>query len=315
MTKNFLHREQVLAVIDKLASDYLQGKIRAIRMAMVGLLAGGHLLIEDVPGLGKTTLALALSSICGLDFGRVQATSDLMPADITGLSIFDRTDNQFRFVEGPIFNHLVLIDEINRTLPKTQSALLEAMEERRVTVEGKTYRLPDPFMVIATQNPLEQAGTYPLPESQMDRFLLVTDIGYPPAELEAQIIRQGGVREQLSAIQPLMDHQEVARTRNFVQEQIQLKQSVAAYIQDLLAASRRHSAVSSGISTRGGLALAAAARAAAYLEGRAFVVPEDVQKVAGAVLSHRLVLSAQQLGTAQQEVVKSLLEETAVPIA
>jgi MoxR-like ATPase len=312
---NFIHRDQVLAVIDKLASDYLQGKIRAIRMAMIGLLAGGHLLIEDVPGLGKTTLALALSSICGLDFGRVQATSDLMPADITGLSIFDRTTNQFRFIKGPIFNHLVLIDEINRTLPKTQSALLEAMEERRVTVEGKTYRLPDPFMVIATQNPLEQAGTYPLPESQMDRFLLVTDVGYPPAELESRIIQQGGVREQLSRIQPLMDHQDVARTRTFIQEQIQLNQPVADYIQELLASSRRHAAVSSGISTRGGLALAAAARAAAYLEGRAFVVPEDVQRVAVAVLSHRLILPAQQLGVAQQEVVKSLLAETAVPIA
>ncbi|HEX8960378.1 MAG TPA: AAA family ATPase, partial [Geobacteraceae bacterium] len=173
-------RAAMLGVIDSLASQYLKGKVKAIRLAMIALLSGGHILLEDIPGLGKTTLALALSSALGLSFGRVQCTSDLLPSDITGLSIFNREENRFTFIPGPIFHNIVLVDEINRAMPKTQSALLEAMEERRVTVEGVTYPLPEPFLVIATQNPVEQVGTYPLPESQMDRFIIRTGIGYPP---------------------------------------------------------------------------------------------------------------------------------------
>ncbi len=168
---------EILQVLDVLAGRYLQGKVRAIRLSLVALVSGGHLLLEDIPGLGKTTLALALANSLGLSFGRVQCTSDLLPSDITGLSIFNRDEQRFKFVPGPIFNNVLLVDEINRATPKTQSALLEAMEEMRVTVEGVTYPLPEPFLVIATQNPVEQVGTYPLPESQLDRFLISTGIG------------------------------------------------------------------------------------------------------------------------------------------
>ena len=181
-------RQPILNVIDTLAERYLKGKVKTIKLAMISLLSGGHLLLEDIPGLGKTTLALALAHALGLSFGRVQCTSDLLPSDITGLSVYDRNNGEFNFIEGPVFHNLLLADEINRSMPKTQSALLEAMEEHRVTVEGTTYPLPDPFIVIATQNPVEQEGTYPLPEAQMDRFLMHVNIEYTPVEDEVRIV-------------------------------------------------------------------------------------------------------------------------------
>ncbi len=309
-----LHRGPILGVIDTLSSRYLQGKINAIRTAMVCLLSEGHLLIEDIPGLGKTSLALGLAAALGLDFGRIQCTGDLLPSDITGVSIFNRDDNRFHFVKGPIFNHLLLVDEINRTLPKTQSALLEAMEERRVTLEGVTYPLPEPFMVIATQNPLDHVGTFPLPESQLDRFLMTTDIGYPPAALEKQIIRRGSVREDLSRIKPLLSHGQIVAARQFVREKITLHEKIADYIHELLQRSRDHAAFINGISTRGGISLAAAARAQAYLQGRVFVVPEDVQVVALAVVSHRLELRPEQDHLNKKEVLRSLLKDIPVPV-
>ena len=307
--------KQIIAVIEQLASTHLQGKVRAIRVALVGLLSGGHLLIEDIPGLGKTSLALALAGILGLDFGRIQCTSDLLPSDITGLSILDRESNGFHFVKGPIFNNLVLVDEVNRTMPKTQSAMLEAMEERRVTVEGVTYRLPDPFMVIATQNPVEQVGTFPLPESQLDRFLLTTGIGYPPADLEKSIIQRGSVREELEHISPLLEREKIIETRNFIRDEIRLSDRVADYIYTILDRSRSDSRIMSGISTRGGLGLAAAARAEAYLEGRDYVVPEDVQRIAVPVASHRMILQPDFESLGKDEVLLSLLAEIPVPIA
>lgn len=309
-----LHRKQILGVVDTLSSRYLQGKVKAIRTAMISLLAEGHLLIEDIPGLGKTSLALGLSAALGLDFGRIQCTGDLLPSDITGVSIFNREDNRFHFVKGPIFNHLLLVDEINRTLPKTQSALLEAMEERRVTLEGVTYTLPDPFMVIATQNPLDHVGTFPLPESQLDRFLMTTDVGYPPAALEKQIIRRGSIREDLSRIEPLLSREQIVAARLFVREEIELHEKIAAYIHELLQRSRDHSGFINGISTRGGISLAAAARAQAYLQGRRFVVPEDVQVVTLAVVSHRLELRPEQDHLDKKEVLRSLLRDIPVPV-
>ena len=195
MNHNQSHHLQ--RVIDELTAHHLPGKAKPLRLALTALLTGGHILIEDIPGLGKTTLAIALANSLGLSFGRVQCTSDLLPADITGLTIFDRQENSFRFVKGPVFNNILLVDEINRAMPKTQSALLEAMEEHRVTADGVTYPLPDPFLVIATQNPAEQVGTYPLPESQMDRFLIRTGMGYPAAEIEKEIIRYGSIRHDI----------------------------------------------------------------------------------------------------------------------
>lgn len=307
-------RKQLLDVIEILSSQYLQGKVRAIRLALVCLLSGGHLLLEDIPGLGKTTLALALSRILDLDFGRIQCTSDLLPSDITGLSIFDRQKNEFHFIKGPIFNNLVLVDEVNRAMPKTQSAMLEAMEERRVTIEGVTYELPDPFLVIATQNPAEQVGTFPLPESQLDRFLMTSGIGYPPPELEKQIIQRGSVREELESIQPLLGKKMLLETGRFIRETVKLGNLVTDYIYTLLDQSRFHPQIFSGVSTRGGLSLAAAARVEAYLEGRDYVVPEDVQRIAVPVLAHRLILRPEFQTVRKEEVCKSLLAEIPVPM-
>ncbi len=302
-------------VIDSLAENYLQGKIRALKLAMTTLLSGGHLLLEDIPGLGKTTLALALANALGLSFGRIQCTSDLLPSDITGLSIFDRNENRFNFIEGPIFNNVVLVDEINRAMPKTQSALLEAMEERRVTVEGTTYPLPDPFFVIATQNPAEQVGTYPLPESQMDRFLITTDIGYPPEEMEKAIIRDGSIREDIRQIKPMVSHDDIQTAKQAVNDQIYLGEMVIDYIYNLVAATRDHRFITSGISTRGSLGLAAATKAAAYLADRNYVIPEDVQKTIIPAGAHRLILKPEQEALSKKEVLRSIVESVAVPLA
>ena len=307
------HREAVVGVIDTLAERYLRGKIQAIRLAIIGLLADGHILLEDIPGLGKTTLALALARVLGLDFGRIQCTSDLLPSDITGLSIFDREQGQFKFVPGPIFSNLLLVDEINRAMPRTQSALLEAMEEGRVTVEGVTYPLPEPFMVVATQNPVEQVGTYPLPESQLDRFSLCTGIGYPPEEVEKSIIRSGGIREQLRELQPLISHEQILEAKAAVRDQVYLSEKVTDYLFSLIAATRESPLILSGISTRGGLTLAAAAKAAAYLDGRDHVLPEDVKTVALAGGAHRLILRPEQETLGKREVLKSLLQKIPVP--
>lgn len=308
-------REAILQVIEQLSGEILQGKIRSIRLALIALLAGGHLLLEDIPGLGKTTLALALARCLGLSFGRVQCTSDLLPSDITGLSILDRQQNRFHFVEGPIFNQVVLVDEINRAMPKTQSALLEAMEERRVTVEGTTYTLPEPFLVIATQNPVEQVGTFPLPESQLDRFLIATDIGYPPAAQEKEIIRSGGIRSRLDELQPLIDLESFRAAQQTVRKQVHLADKVIDYIHQLAAATRRHPMILTGLSTRGAISLAEAARAAAYLAGRAYVIPEDVQQLLGPVAAHRLILRPEQESLAKQEVLQSLARDVPVPLA
>jgi MoxR-like ATPase len=307
-------RAEMQCVIDTLLEKHLQGKARSLRLAMITLLSGGHLLLEDIPGLGKTTLALALANALGLSFGRVQCTSDLLPSDITGMSIFDRDENRFRFIEGPVFNHIVLVDEINRAMPKTQSALLEAMEERRVTVEGKTWPLPEPFLVLATQNPAEQVGTYPLPESQMDRFLLATDIGYPPAEMEKAILRAGSIRDDIRRITPLVSREQILAAQAAVQT-VYLGDRVLDYIYRLVVATRDHRFIYSGISTRGGLSLAAAARASAYLAGRNLVLPEDVQAVVVPVTAHRLILAPGQEALDKKEVLQSIVDSVPVPLA
>ncbi|MBW2689836.1 MAG: MoxR family ATPase [Deltaproteobacteria bacterium] len=307
-------RIPILNVIQTLSDQYLQGKVKAVKLAMMALLSGGHLLVEDIPGLGKTTLALALSHALGLSFGRIQCTSDLLPSDITGLSIYDRNQNQFSFIEGPIFNNLLLVDEINRAMPKTQSALLEAMEEQRVTVEGKTYHLPDPFMVIATQNPFEQVGTYPLPESQLDRFLITTDIGYPPEAMERQIIQTGSVREGIRQIKPLLSRDELLRARQVIAEEVLLSEKITEYIYRLVAATREHPLLLTGISTRGAISLAETARSHAFLAGRDYVIPEDVKALYLPVCAHRLILRPENETLDRKEILLSLLDENPVPL-
>ena len=313
--KELAKRDVMLNVIDTLAGRYLQGKAKAIRLAVIALLSGGHILLEDIPGLGKTTLALALSSILGLSFGRIQCTSDLLPSDITGLSIFNREENRFKFMAGPVFNNVVLVDEINRAMPKTQSALLEAMEERRVTVEGITYPLPVPFLVIATQNPAEQVGTYPLPESQMDRFIIRSGIGYPPEEIEKAIIMHGSIRDDIRKITPVVKADEILEARQAAREHVYLSDKVASFIFNIVTATRNHPLIYSGISTRGGINLAEAARINAYLEGRDYVAPEDVKNVAVPVGAHRLICRSENESLDKEELLALILKEIPVPLA
>jgi MoxR-like ATPase len=311
---NLAKREEILNVIDTLATRYLRGKIKAVKLSMIALLSGGHILIEDIPGLGKTTLALALSGALGLTFGRVQCTSDLMPSDITGLSIYNRQESVFKFMSGPVFNNIVLVDEINRAMPKTQSALLEAMEERKVTVEGTTYQLPSPFLVIATQNPMEQVGTYPLPESQMDRFLIRTGIGYPPENIEKAIIRGGSVRDEIMNMPVLLERDDIMTARRAVKENVFLSDKIVDYIFRIVNETRNHSLVLSGISTRGGISMVDAARANAYLEGRDYVMPEDVKETAVSTGAHRLVLKPENGEIDKEEILHSILRNIAVPL-
>ena len=308
-------RQPILNVIDTLAERYLKGKVKTIKLAMISLLSGGHLLLEDIPGLGKTTLALALAHALGLSFGRVQCTSDLLPSDITGLSVYDRNNGEFNFIEGPVFHNLLLADEINRSMPKTQSALLEAMEEHRVTIEGKTYRLPDPFMVSATQNPVEQVGTYPLPESQLDRFLIATGIGYPPELMEKTIIKTGSIREGIREIEPLLTIEELLQAREAISREVTLSDKITEYIYGLVAATRNHQMLLAGISTRGGISLASAARTLAFLEGRDHVIPEDVKGLFVPVCAHRLIMRPENETIDRKELLQSLLDEIPVPLA
>lgn len=313
MTETLAENAEIINVIDTLSKKFLQGKEEALRLSMVALLSDGHLLLEDIPGLGKTTLALALSHALGLSFGRIQCTSDLLPSDITGLSIFDRDQNNFRFIQGPIFNHILLADEINRAMPKTQSAMLEAMEERKVTVEGVSYPLPDPFMVIATQNPTEQIGTYPLPESQLDRFLITTGIGYPPPALEKEIILNGGIRDKILNIEPLLSLEAIRSAKRAVRG-VYLDAKLVEYLFAIAEQTREHPYISAGISTRGSISMATAARAAAYLDGRDYVIPEDVKQIAVPVGAHRLILHPEHQSLNKREVMLSILGNVEIPM-
>ncbi len=267
------------------------GKRREIRLAFVCLLAGGHLLIEDLPGVGKTTLAHALAVTLGLGFQRVQFTSDLLPSDIIGVGIFERDVNRFKFHPGPLFTQLLLADEINRAMPKTQSALLEAMAEEQVTVDGITHRLAPPFFVVATQNPLDFAGTYPLPDSQLDRFMLRMSLGYPDRDAERAMLGASDRRSVLEALSPCLTAEQIIELRHACTA-VFASAALIEYVQALLAASRAHAEIRVGLSPRAGLALLAAARAHALLAGRPHCVPEDVQSVFSFVASHRLTLDA-----------------------
>jgi MoxR-like ATPase len=268
------------------------GKAHEVRLAFVALLAGGHLLIEDLPGLGKTTLARAMATTLGLDFQRVQFTSDLLPADVLGVSVFDPQSRVFQFHPGPVFAQVLLADEINRAPPRTQSALLEAMAEHQVTVDGTTHALPDPFFVIATQNPVDLAGTYPLPDSQLDRFLLRLALGYPGEAAERDLLAGVDRRDLISQTMPLLGTADVIAARQAVLR-IHASEALIAYVQALLARSRKHPGIRVGLSPRAGLALLRAARAYALLLGRSHVLPEDVQALFGGVAAHRLVADAQ----------------------
>ncbi|MDR2637186.1 MAG: AAA family ATPase [Zoogloeaceae bacterium] len=293
------------------ANRIILGKDREVRLALACLLARGHLLIEDLPGVGKTTLAQTLSRLLGLEFSRIQFTSDMLPADVIGVSIYDREKNAFRFLPGAIFSQILLADEINRATPKTQSALLEAMEERQVTVDGETRALPEPFFVIATQNPSTQIGTFPLPESQLDRFLLRVELGYPDRAAERLLLERGGRRAALPALAACLTPEEIAPLQRAAGE-IHAAPALLDYVQALIEATRMSSRFIHGLSPRAALALLAVARAWAFIAGRRMVMPEDVQAVLPSVACHRLRLTDGD-GHARPEDIVDLIRS--VPVA
>lgn len=281
------NREAIDAAVESI-STVLLGKSQPIRLALCCLLARGHLLIEDLPGMGKTTLAHALARVMGLSYNRVQFTSDLLPADILGVAIYQREDNSFHFHPGPVFTQVLLADEINRTTPRTQSALLEAMAEGQVSIEGETRPLPDPFFVIATQNPSEQAGTYALPESQLDRFLMRIELGYPDPGAERDLMKRGDLGRHAATLEQAMSAERLRAIREQV-DAVHASEPLLDYVQRLVARTRAGGEFSVGLSPRGVLALLRAARTWALMDDRDHVLPEDVQAVLGPVVGHRLV--------------------------
>ena len=308
---NTASSRKLTAALDR-ARGIILGKERALRMALACLLARGHLLIEDLPGVGKTTLAHLLARLLGLDYSRIQFTSDLLPADIIGTSIYERTNEGFRFHPGPIFAQLVLADEINRATPKAQSALLEAMEERQVTVEGQTRTLPEPFFVIATQNPTFQIGTFPLPESQLDRFLMRIRLGYPSAHEEKNLLAGEDRRSLLARLEPELSRDELFALQKEA-DRIHVSQPIVEYCYAILDFTRRSDRFLHGLSPRAGLGLLRSARAWAMLEGRDFVIPEDIQAVLPACVPHRLVSGEDNGPTGHTEIAEYILEGVPVP--
>jgi MoxR-like ATPase len=294
----------------------VQGKHREIRLAVVSLIAEGHLLIEDVPGVGKTMLAKALARSIDCSFRRIQFTPDLLPTDVTGVNVFNQERGDFEFKPGAIFANIVLGDEINRASPKTQSALLESMEERQVTVDTETYQLGTPFIVIATQNPVEHEGTYPLPEAQLDRFMMRIAIGYPSTEVEAEILATHGVASTLEDISPVTDAPGVAEMI-LQSRQVHVAPAVRRYIVDIVDASRKHPDVYLGASPRASIMLLRSARAYAAAEARDFVIPDDVKTLAKPVLSHRVIVTADAVmsGRSVDAVLNELLHEVPVPVS
>lgn len=300
------------ALEDRLDS-VIMGKRAAIRTAIVTLLARGHLLIEDVPGVGKTTLAFTLARAIDCTFQRIQFTSDLLPSDIIGVSVYNPESRQFEFKEGPIFANILLADEINRTNPKTQSALLEAMSERRVSVDRKTYLLPEPFMVLATQNPLEYHGTFPLPESQLDRFMAHLRLGYPEPEFEKKALLERKDFSEIEAMGPVLDANEVLRMQKEA-DAVRVEQSLLDYLMAIVTATRNDEAVRLGASTRAAQFLLKAAKAMAYYEGRDYLTPEDIKVIAPNVLGHRLILKKRTSIADSVGVIEDLLERIPVPV-
>jgi MoxR-like ATPase len=291
-------------------SEIIVGKEDAVRLAIACLLARGHLLIEDIPGVGKTTLSHALACSLGLDFRRIQFTSDLLPADILGNSIFDREQGRFVFHSGPIFSQVLLIDEVNRATPKTQSALLEAMEEHNVTIDGVTHPLPAPFFVLATQNPQQQVGTFPLPESQLDRFLMRIELGVPGRDAERTMLLGIDRRDMVRELKPVLDAASLREIQDAVRK-VHTSPALLDYLQDILEASRRRHRT--GLSPRAGLALLRASQAWALMQGREMVLPEDLQAVGVPVMAHRLGQDLEMSGESGRALAQSLLKDVAVP--
>ncbi len=294
--------------------NVIVGKHATVEMAVIGLLCEGHLLIEDVPGVGKTMLARSMAKSLGCTFRRIQFTPDMLPSDVTGISIFNQESRQFEFRPGPVMAQVVLADEINRATPKTQASLLEAMEERQITVDGVTHALPRPFLVLATQNPIEYEGTYPLPEGQLDRFLLRLNLGYPEEEEEIRVMESQQRRHPIQTLEAAVDEAQIEAAQTAVRE-VFVSEAVKRYIVVLVRATRRHQEVYLGASPRGSLALYRGGQARAAIRGRDFVLPDDIKALAPAALAHRIILTpAARLGdVTPEQVVAEILDSTPVP--
>ena len=308
------HRETLQRLQEQLGRVIL-GKPEVLENLVVALLSGGHVLMEDVPGVGKTTLAKALAKSLSADFKRVQFTPDLLPTDILGSSVYNPRDGSFTFKEGPIFTNILLADEINRASPRTQSSLLEAMSERQSSIEGKTYPLPSPFLVIATQNPIEFHGTYPLPEAQLDRFGMRFNIGYPAKEQEMEVLYSQFHHHPLDDVTPVLDCATMVELQTAVRA-VKVDRRIARYIVDLTHATRQHPSLKMGCSPRGALLLFRTAQARAFLSARDYTIPEDVKAVAVCTLAHRLALDtkAKYAGTAKEDVVREVLDRVVVEV-
>ena len=305
-----------ISALQENVEKVIRGKSEVIQFCIAALLAKGHILLEDVPGVGKTTLAHALARSVSLDFQRIQFTSDLLPADIVGVTIYNQDLQEFEFVSGPVFTNVLLADEINRATPKSQSALLEAMSEGMITIEKRRMALPDPFLVIATQNPIEHVGTYPLPESQLDRFLMKLTIGYPNAGDEKQLLRSGGGQEALEHLEPVLDGDELRELQARVHD-VHVSEALVEYLMATVQTTRTHAEVALGVSTRGAVTYFRACQALAMVNGRDFVIPEDVKRLAVPVLSHRIVMKDRRVSrgdfSPEARFIQRMVQEIAVP--
>ncbi len=307
--------QNLVAELEANIAQVVLGKREVVRLCIVSLLAGDHVLLEDVPGVGKTLIGKALAKSISSAFCRIQFTADLLPSDITGGNVYNPQTGQFVYTRGPIFGNIILADEINRTPPRTQSALLEAMSDRQVTIDGQTHPLPQPFMVIATQNPFEFEGTYPLPESQLDRFLMRIAVGYPDRDDELQVLSSHRVGEPVDALQHVLDAEQVVTLQHAVR-QVAMDESINAYLLDIVEATRRCEELRVGVSTRGALCLYRASQALALVENRDFVTPDDVKRLSVAVLSHRVIAKGYLQGThrqAMETLIDRLVDEIPVP--
>jgi MoxR-like ATPase len=303
----------LLKTLQERIESVIRGKSSAVKMALVTLLGRGHLLIEDIPGVGKTTLAFTIAKATNCSFQRIQFTSDLLPTDIIGVNIYNPDTREFEFRPGPVFTNIVLADEINRTNPKTQSALLEAMNERRVSVEKKTYTLPEPFMVIATQNPIEYHGTFPLPESQLDRFMMHIKLGYPTLEYEKRVVLAQSSFESIESMAPVISAEEIAGMQKAV-DRVKIDESLVGYLMSIVTETRRNDKIRLGVSPRGAQFLLKVARASAYYEGRDYVVPGDIKEPAPFVLGHRIILKTRTYITDAEKVIGEILDTIPLPV-
>ncbi|ARU61158.1 AAA family ATPase [Tumebacillus avium] len=315
VNREFDHPHKVLTDVVNNVEKVIIGKSKAVQLCMVAMLCDGHVLLEDVPGVGKTMLVRSLAKTLGCSFKRIQFTPDLLPSDVTGVSIYNQKTNEFEFRPGPIMGNIILADEINRTSPKTQSALLEAMEEHNVTVDGTTYKLPSPFLVMATQNPIEYEGTFPLPEAQLDRFLLKLNLGYPTPEQEVDLLGRQQLVHPIENLEQVTDQETLQSMQQKVRE-IYVEQSIREYIVNITTETRKHQAVYLGASPRGSLSLFKAAQALAFVLGRDYVIPDDVKQLAPVTLAHRLILKSEARlgGTTVEKVLSEIMKAVPVPV-